>query len=72
MWWKWVVDAMEVSAAVDSQPLDDNLNMLSIELGAEENPEWLAKQNWDMSNTAQWFHCFAEVLVWSFTVAKDA
>ncbi len=55
--------AVNVAAAVERQPLDDNPNMLSIELVAEENPEWPTKQNWGMNSTALLFHCFAEVHV---------
>jgi hypothetical protein len=64
--------AGDVAAAVDRQPLDDNPNMPSIELVAEENPEWPVKQNWGMNSSARLFHCFAEVRVRRFTIAKDA
>ncbi len=64
--------AANISAAVEGQPIDDNPNMPAIELVAEENPEWPAKQNWGMNSTARLFHCFAEVCVRCFTIAKDA
>ncbi len=61
-----------VASAVERQPVDDNPNMPSIELVALENPEWPAKQNWGMNSTARLFHCFAEVRVRRFTIAKDS
>jgi hypothetical protein len=64
--------ADNVAAAVAEQAVDDNPNMPSIELVALEDPEWPVKQNWGMNSTARLFHCFAEVRVRKFTIAKDS